>query len=191
MVAIMSNRNQLIKLIHVGKRELALDDDVYRLMLSSITGKTSCKLMNINELEQVLKAMKQKGFKHQVNPNKKPFKRRLSAKSGDVKTQIDKINAIWITMFQHGFVRDGSASALDVYVRRITRGEQGVGVDHVGWCTSAQARTVLESLKYWHRRVMVKALREKKQSIPANSHTGKLAPYEIILETYTTMLARG
>ncbi len=187
----MSYRNQLIKLIHVGKRELALEDDVYRLMLSSITGKTSCKLMNINELEQVLKAMKQKGFKHQVNPNKKPFKRRLSAKSGDVKTQIDKINAIWITMFRDGFVRDGSAVALDAYVRRMTHREQGQGVDHVGWCTPTQAYTVLESLKRWHHRLMVNALKERKQSIPADGRTGKFAPYEVILEAYTTMLARG
>ncbi len=180
----MSNRSQLIKLIHVGKRELALDDDTYRLMLSSETGKTSCKQLNIKQLEQVLGAMKSRGFKHQTNARKTPFKRRLSAKSGNVKTQIDKINAIWITMFRHGFIRDGSATALDAYVRRMTNRAQGEGVDHVAWCTPSQAHAVLESLKRWHRRVMVDAI-----------DTGKvvIAPkisYEMVLDIYTSMLER-
>lgn len=180
----MNNRNRLIQLIHVGKRELALDDDTYRLMLSSETGKTSCKQMNIKQLEQVLGAMKSRGFTHQTNARKTPFKRRLSAKSGNVKTQIDKINAIWITMFKHGFIRDGSATALDVYVRRMTHRAQGEGVDHVAWCTSSQAHTVLESLKRWHRRVMVDAIDAGKVAIAPK------VSYEMVLDIYTSMRNR-
>lgn len=181
----MNNRSQLIKLIHVGQRELGLDDDTYRLMLSSETGKTSCKQLNIKQLEQVLGAMKLRGFKHQANARKTPFKRRLSAKSGNVKTQIDKINAIWITMFRHGFVRDGSAAALDVYVRRMTNRAQGEGVDHVAWCTPSQARTVLESLKRWHRRVMVDAIDA------ANVQIKQAVSYEMVLDIYTSMRDKG
>ncbi len=178
----MSNRNQLIKLVHIGKRELALDDDTYRLMLSSETGKTSCTQMNIKQLEQVLGAMKSRGFKHQSNLRKTPFKGRLSAKSGKVKTQIDKINAVWITMFRHGFVRDGSATALDDYVRRMTHRAQGDGVDHVAWCTPLQAYSVLESLKSWHRRVMIDALDTSHFRVDAT------ASYETVLDNYSAML---
>lgn len=180
----MNNRTQLIKLIHVGKRELALDDDTYRLMLSSETGKTSCKQMNIKQLEQVLGAMKSRGFKHHPNARKTPFKRRLSAKSGNVKTQIDKINAIWITMLRHGFIHDGSATALDAYVRRMTRRAQGDGVDHVAWCTPSQAHTVLESLKRWHRRVMVDAIDA------GNVVIAPKVSYEMVLDIYTSMRNR-
>ncbi|WP_397220533.1 phage protein GemA/Gp16 family protein [Pasteurella multocida] len=39
-----------------------MDDDVYRAFLQSTVGKTSCKEMNIAELLNVLRAMKDKGF---------------------------------------------------------------------------------------------------------------------------------
>ncbi|EFY6253291.1 regulatory protein GemA, partial [Shigella sonnei] len=37
------NRTSLIKLIHVARRDLQLDDDTYRAFLVQHTGKTSCR----------------------------------------------------------------------------------------------------------------------------------------------------
>ena len=183
----MSNRNQLIQLIHVAKRELGLDDDVYRLLLESNTAKTSCKSMSIKELESVLSTLENKGFKRKASSNKKSFKRRLSAKSGKVKTDVNKITAIWITMAKQGFVRDGSASALDAYVRRMTHRNSGEGVDHVAWCSTNQAYQVLEALKSWHRRVMIDYMDEKGEPIPMSERTGKPAAYDEISCVYMTM----
>ena len=180
----MSNRNQLIQLIHVAKRELGLDDDVYRLLLESNTAKTSCKTMSIKELESVLSTLENKGFKRKASSNKKPFKRRLSAKSGKVKTDVNKITAIWITMAKQSFVHDGSASALDAYVRRMTHRNSGDGVDHVAWCSPNQAYRVIEALKSWHRRVMIDAMKEKGVSIPMNERTNKPAAYDEISRVY-------
>lgn len=183
----MSNRNQLIKLIHVAKRELGLDDDTYRLLLEAESGKASCSKLNIKELERVLGAMESKGFKRQTKGRKTPFKKRLSPKSGRVKTYTNKITAIWITMAKQGFVHDGSAMALDAYVRRMTHRNKGEGVDHVAWCKPWQAQVVLESLKSWHRRVMIDAMKERNIDIPTNHQTETYATYDVIAQAYTDM----
>ncbi|WP_249114534.1 regulatory protein GemA, partial [Vibrio parahaemolyticus] len=90
--------------------------------------------MNIKELEQVLSALETKGFKRSLPKGKKPFKRRLSPKSGKSKnTIIDKCRAIWNTMATHGFVRDRSESALDKYTQRILKNQKDK-VDCIAWC---------------------------------------------------------
>lgn len=77
-------RNDLIKRIHVLKRELSLDDDTYRMVLSNITGKLSCKdIMSIEELNLVcvsLSKMKDnRGSRQPVkrNPDQHRFIARL------------------------------------------------------------------------------------------------------------------
>ncbi|HHP0485778.1 TPA: gp16 family protein [Vibrio harveyi] len=177
----MVRRNQLIKLIHVAKRELGLDDETYRLSLESEIGKTSCSKMTIHELESTLSMLQAKGFR--LKP-RKTFKGRLSAKSGSCATTINKITAIWITMAKQGFIHDGSASALDAYVRRMTHRNEGNGVDHVAWCTPNQAQVVLESLKNWHSRVMLDAM--KKMEVPYPQHSPKT--YNTICETYSDVM---
>ena len=52
----------LIKLIHVAKTKLGLEDDVYRDILESSTGKTSSKLLTPAQLEAVFDRLKQLGF---------------------------------------------------------------------------------------------------------------------------------
>lgn len=182
-----NSRSPLIKLIHVAKRQLALDDDVYRLLLEAETGSDSCSKMSIKQLEKVLAAMESKGFKRQTKARKTPFKKRLSPKAKGERAEVDKIRAIWIVMSKQGFVRDGSETALDAYVRRITHRNKGIGVDHVAWCDVHQAYTVLESLKSWHHRVMMDELKAKGWTVPVNERTGKPMGYEAIYNTYIAM----
>lgn len=183
----MSTRSNLIKLIHVAKRELALEDDIYRLLLEAETNKTSCSKMSLKELEQVLSAMESKGFKRKSNGAKPPFKKRLSPKSGKSKnTIIDKCRAIWITMAKQGFVRDGSESSLDKYTQRILK-HQKDKVDCIAWCDEHQAAQVLEALKRWHRRVMIDELKAKGWTVPMNERTGKPMSYEPIADAYAEM----
>ena len=55
----MTNRANLIRLIHVARRALALDDDTYRVMIGRVVpGKTSCRDLKPAELERVLHATK-------------------------------------------------------------------------------------------------------------------------------------
>jgi phage gp16-like protein len=185
----MKNRKQLIQLIHIAKGQLALDDDTYRVMLLNLTDKDSCKSMSIKELESVISDMENRGFKRVLKNGKTASKKRMSPKSGKAKfAEIDKIRAIWITMAKQGFVRDGSETALDAYVRRMTNRNQNKGVDHVNWCDDKQAYAVLEALKNWHRRVMIDGLRDRGWTVPMNERTGKPMSYEPIADAYQRML---
>jgi phage gp16-like protein len=185
----MNNRKQLIQLIHIAKGQLVLDDETYRVMLLNLTGKDSCSAMSIKELESVLTDMETRGFKRVLKSGKTPSKKRMSPKGGRAKhAEIDKIRAIWISMAKQGFVRDNSETALDAYVRRMTNHSDKVGVDHVAWCNADQAYSVLESLKRWHRRVMIDGLKERGWTVPMNERTGKPMSYEPIAEAYQRML---
>ncbi|STO57602.1 gp16 family protein [Grimontia hollisae] len=145
----MEQRTRLIKLIHIGKRELGLDDETYRALLQRETGKDSCKSMLNNELDTVLRVMERKGFKRKVTQSKK----RLSPKTQGKPDVTSKVRALWITMAKEGIIRDGSEASLDAYVRRMTKQQNGSGVDYVAWCTTEQAHHILESLKKWRIRL--------------------------------------
>lgn len=136
------DRIRLIKLIHVARRELRMDDDTYRLMLAGmrgLDGATSTADLSVPNLLRVLEQLKQKGFK--VRPNNKA-KRPLADDE-----QSKKIRALWLTLHDMGAVRDPSEEALAKYVLRMTK------VAALQWLTAAQASQVIENLKQWMGRV--------------------------------------
>lgn len=66
-----NTRSNLIKLIHVARRELAMQEDDYRQMLTAmpaLEGQTSTAKLSVPNLERVLGELKKRGFK--VRPNK-------------------------------------------------------------------------------------------------------------------------
>lgn len=180
-------RKQLIRLIHVAKRELKLSDDAYREALSAATnGKTSSAKMTIKELESVMASLKNAGFKQVLKSRKK----RLSPPTSNLKVkEINKIRALWIVMFKQHWLRDGSETALNNYVKRITsKLNDGEGIANVGWLDSGTAYVVLEALKNWHRRLMMNALTKAGKDIPLNERTGRPAGYDAISAAYIDIL---
>ena len=151
----MSN---LLKLVQIGKRELSMDDDTYREMLNNITGQRSSKNLSQWQLSKVLDHLKGLGFK----PKQKKAQNQPKA------LEVTKIKAIWITMHKQGFIRNGSDSAIDAYVRRMTTQSNGRGVDRAIWLKPYQASEVLESLKQWHHRLMCEAIISKGGKVPQN-----------------------
>lgn len=138
-------RTRLIKLIHVARRELDMDDDTYRLMLANMKGlggATSSAVLSVPKLLLVLEQLKQRGFK--VRPNKKA-KRPMADDD-----QSKKIRALWLTLHEIGEVRDPSEAALVKFVRGMTK------VAALQWLSTAQASQVIENLKQWQQRVAVK-----------------------------------
>jgi phage gp16-like protein len=158
-------RNRLIQLIHVAKRELNLDDDIYRSVLKDIAGKSSCAKMNIKELESIIEHFKRVGFK--VKKKAVNNKRIAPKLSRSVSSESAKIRAIWITMHQQGFVRDSSEQALDNYISRmLNRKTLGENISfHCQFLNGQQAYKILEIIKNWHKRELVKWLDEKWQSL--------------------------
>src|SRR5690606_17127052 len=70
-----SRRKRLIKLIHVARRELGMQDEDYRAMLAAMPalgGKTSSADLGIKGLEIVMRALKARGFKVRSNGPKGP-----------------------------------------------------------------------------------------------------------------------
>lgn len=180
------NRTSMIKVIHIARRDLHLDDDTYRSLLGAVVpGKSSCRDMTVIELQNVIQALEAKGFKS------KPLrrsKRRMSAPS-DVSL---KIRAIWKTMFNQGFVRDGSDIGLDRFVRRHTRIRNGgEGVSSLEWLRADAEDNLLESLKQWHIREMKKAMLAHHARLPENPVTGEESrDYDTICSGYAEAAKR-
>ncbi len=185
-----NERTRLIRLVQVGRRSLGLDEETYRTLLVQQSGKRSAAALSLQELDKVLQAMKGAGFKPTVKRAVKGgTQKRLSPVSGTpVRTaEIGVIRAIWITMHRHGLLRDGSETALDHYVERQTvRINNGVGVAEVAWLSEALAYPVLESLKNWHKRAMVEALRAAKRRVPVG-RGGAVAGYPVVLAAFEQM----
>lgn len=188
-----NERTRLIRLVQVGRRSLELDDETYRELLAQQSGKLSAADLTLQELDKVLLAMKGAGFKPTVKRGVNGVKqKRLSPASGtQVRTaEIGVIRAIWITMAKHGLLRNGSETALNHYVERQTvRINNGVGVAEVAWLSEALAYPVLESLKHWHKREMVKALQAAKKTVPINEKTGRVAGYQAVVTAFEQMQA--
>jgi len=144
-------RPRLIRLIHVAKRDLAMDDDTYRALLVSCTGQDTSTHLTDAELNKVLAHMKRRGFKvrHAAGKSKRPL-----AQS----PQDKKIRALWLTLHKMGAVRDPSETALAAYIKRIT------GVDALQWLDIQQASRVIETLKQWQDRIDRAALQRQESS---------------------------
>lgn len=173
----MTQRNRLITLIHVARRELRLTEADYRALLEGATGKTSCTQLNLKQLDTVLTTLKKQGFKHRLPTAKKTG---YSPKSGQARTkEADKIRAIWITMARQGVVNDGSEPGLNAWVTRLTRRTNG-GVG-VGWLNDHQAGQVLEALKQWHGRWLGEQLRAA-GLLPAPGYRARCDQYQWLTE---------
>ncbi|EEP6366142.1 DUF1018 domain-containing protein [Salmonella enterica] len=146
------DRASLITLMHVARRELRLDEDTYKDALRTATGKTSCRDMTLPELSKALAAFKKRGFKVRSKPQNRALK---------PATVTAKIRAIWRLMHAQGFLGSDSEAALNAWVRKQTAPQNGgEGVANYQWLEKepALASDILERLKRWHRREMLRAL---------------------------------
>lgn len=62
-ISTMKSRNGLIAKIKIAQKELGMAEEAYRAMLLRITGKNSCVVMDIGELERVADEMRRFGFR--------------------------------------------------------------------------------------------------------------------------------
>lgn len=145
-----NRRMQLIRLIHVARNELNMQDEDYRAMLRGMTalgGKTSSADLGIKGLELVLKQLKQRGFK--VKPKANVPAKPTRALASDEQSKL--IRHIWLEMHKQGIVRDPSEASLAAYVCRIAK------IDALQWLNTDQASAVIETLKKWQKRAIKSA----------------------------------
>lgn len=119
-----------IKMIHVAKREIGIADDDYRALLSRVTGTASLRDMSDRQHHDVIAEMKRLGFQA------KPRTGKLAGAYGA------KLNALWLSGWNLGVVRNRSEDALIAFVERQT------GISHVNWLRDRDdAMKAIEALK--------------------------------------------
>jgi len=135
-------RLRLIKLIHVARRELGMEDEVFRLMLTNMRGlggATSCAVLSVADLSRVVDELKRRGFEvRAAGKSTRPL-------AGDAQSR--KIRSLWLALHDLGAVRDASEAALGQFVLAMTQ------VSALQWLSAAQASRVIEHLKQWQQRV--------------------------------------
>lgn len=139
-------RVRLIRLIHVGRRDLRLDDDSYRAILRTHGGSESSALMSVGQLQRVVDYLKRQGFTVTTKP--KPTRHVAKGRRAGLTTviladdpQSQKARALWLMLHAIGEVRDPSETALQAFAKR------QCGVDRLEWVRDANP--LIEALKAW------------------------------------------
>lgn len=126
-------RNRLIRLVHVGRRELALDEDIYRALVADIAGNdgrdSSSKLSN-KELQLLIDRMKATGFK--VKGQKRDYGRRPNPPASR-ETLMKKLEAQLAEAGRPWAYADGMA-------KRICK------VDKADWCDATQLHKLIAAM---------------------------------------------
>jgi phage gp16-like protein len=133
-------RKALVAKVKIAQKQLGMDDDIYRDFLDGVTGKRSASILKVWELENVMKAMRAKGFKD------KP------AKSAGTRPQADDeqsrlIRSLWLQLHETGKVRDPGERALVNWVRGQFKSSDGI--EALQWLSVRQKRRIIEQLKQW------------------------------------------
>lgn len=132
-----ANTAGLVRAIQTGRRKLGLDDETYRGLLADVSGgKTSSRELNAHQLKEVLRRMRDAGFRSSTDP------------------QLQKIRSLWFSMYDEGVVRNRSDRSITAYIRRITgKSAHDCGVKDL--------QRVIETLKQWIDRMDDPAARER------------------------------
>lgn len=157
-------RNKLITLVHVAKRDMALDEEAYRAILVAQGGGDSLSAMTIESINKVLTYMKAQGFRL-----RKTKTDRKQAVGPDAK----KIRALWLFLHELGAVKDPSEAALLAYVRRMGK------VDAIEWLPGHKIEIVIESLKKWAMRYLPQAVTTLKAQALQMRENGLLSPEQL------------
>ena len=176
-------RNSLIKLIHVARRDLNLDETNYRAILFAQGGNESLAAMPVDGMKKVMDYLKAQGFKVRKT---KTDRKQATGKDAS------KVRALWLFLHELGAVRDPSEAALTSYVKRIAK------VDDVQWMRGARRvdsgprpmvkgreELVIETLKKWAMRFLPAAVAALKQEVRERYHKG------LLNEEQTGCAARG
>lgn len=156
-------KNTLKRTIKTAMHALHMDDATYRDMLKRVSmrvsgkSKNSIKNMTIKELNAVIEEMRNKGFtpkrgKHKGGKDNSPRNKDRQ----DERPMIGKVTALWITMHQQGFIKDGSDYALNKFVCSVVnkrrRAENKVLIMNLRGLNNKELWQLIETLKSWQQR---------------------------------------
>lgn len=141
----MSSR-RLQKLIHVGCRQLGIDSDTRRELQLIACGKASMTEMNENDLKQVVKALKARGFAPEVRGGKKRYP---AAPRADLRL----VHVLWRKLGDAGELDQPSRAGLNAFVRTQFAKKWGsVPIDIDTLRDADKINAVVRALKAWCQR---------------------------------------
>ena len=124
-----------IAAINIGMNQLGFAEEDKRDLYERMTGERSLRAMKPSQQQAVLQELRRLGF----NPTQ-----RKNKLTGDY---APKLQALWLSAYNLGIVRDRKDSALLAFVKRQT------GLDHTRFLHyQSDARKAIEALKGWMTR---------------------------------------
>ncbi|SNS87168.1 Mu-like prophage protein gp16 [[Luteovulum] sphaeroides subsp. megalophilum] len=142
-------RRTLQKLVHVGCRELGLDEDTRRDLQLTLTGKASMGDMTEAELQAVVAGLRARGFQ----PESSAAFRRPAADRADVRF----IHVLWGRLGKAGALKVTGRKGLNAFIRaRFEKKWGAVPLDIDTLSDAGQINDVTRALKDWCARVGVK-----------------------------------
>ena len=131
----------LQKLVHVGCRELGIDGETRRDLQLVVTGKASMSDMTEAELNKLVTALKERGFKPHAG---KARKQRPAAPRADVRFA----HVLWGKLHKAGVVEQAGAKGLNAFVRaRFEKAWGAATFDIDAMQDHRQIATLIEALK--------------------------------------------
>ena len=131
--------NAALAKIHIAKKDLALDDDTYRALLTRVTGKSSSGKMSDQERANVLVELKRLGWKPQIGS-------RTRFRKASSNPHIRKVWALGRELDKRGYWSLPWKQGLKAFVKKET------GIDDPDWLDTKQATKIIEALKAIVRR---------------------------------------
>lgn len=129
-------RKKLIAKVKIAQKQLGMDDETYRDFLQGETKKRSSTDLKVWELENVLKALRAKGFKGLKGTR---------PQANDDQSRL--IRSLWLQLHDAGKVRDSGERALVHWVRGQFKNSDGI--EALQWLSVRQKRRIIEQLKQW------------------------------------------
>lgn len=123
------HRRAMIAKINIARQQLGMVEDDYRQLLLDTTGRMSLKECSDAQLDRMIGALKQKGFKP------------LPPKGGATHPMARKARAMWISLYHLGAVHNPSEQALEAFARR------QLGCDRLAFAKQSDAFRLVEALK--------------------------------------------
>ncbi|MBB1292163.1 regulatory protein GemA [Pseudoalteromonas sp. SR41-4] len=147
---------KLIQLIQIAKRDLNMEDDVYRANLKAWAGIDSTTKMDKKQLDKVIKGMEKLGFK-----KKKPVARKIDQALLDKEPRLKKLGQVWTMMKAHKLLENGSYIALEKWcVKQSKSLNDGKEIERLDWMAPI-SNELIERLKRYHLRLMKQAMTVK------------------------------
>ncbi|ACL05262.1 protein of unknown function DUF1018 [Desulfatibacillum aliphaticivorans] len=127
-------RSRALAVIHMAKKDLALDDAAYVEMLQNLTKKDSCAKMTDAELRKVLKHLESCGFKPKRKKQSYPGRPKNMDGKDSRSRQLRKVEA-YLTIMKEPW------SYADTIAKR------QAGVDRVGWVPPEKLGGIITALR--------------------------------------------